>query len=49
MEKDYERIVRENERLKAALRAVESYCASAVFGGWRSDILALVRNAWRAT
>ena len=47
--KEAERLVRENERLKAALRAVESYCYRAAFGGWRGDILALVRNAWRAT
>ena len=49
MEKETEKLIRENERLKAALRAVESYCSNAVFGGWRSDILALVRNAWRVT
>lgn len=44
MQPDVERLIRENERLKATLRSVEQYARAATFGGWRHAIVALCQG-----
>jgi hypothetical protein len=37
-------LVRENERMKTALRSIWTYASQASIGGWRSAVIALVKN-----
>lgn len=41
---DYEILIRENERMKTALRSVMSYADSASVGFWRQSIYDLAEN-----
>jgi hypothetical protein len=40
-------LVRENERLKGALRACRSFAEHSVFGGWRHKIASICDTALR--
>lgn len=43
-EKQTERLIRENERMRAALLSIRSYAEDAVFGGWRHDVARMATN-----
>lgn len=43
-EQDIRRLVRENERQKTALRALQSFAVNATFGGWRQRVWDLAQE-----
>lgn len=38
------KLVRENERMRASLRAIRTLAANATFGGWRQQVLELTHQ-----
>jgi len=44
MTKNEEKLIRENERLKACIRAVKGYAVSSTFGSWRFDIVEIINR-----
>ena len=46
-EERLETLIRENERMRTALRSIQGYCCRAVFGAWRGLVFDIAKEGLR--